>query len=452
MGLVAVLAVLVATGFLYARFSATNGMFREGTLRSFAQRIADDIREGGGGPNLTNLRSADLIQAAGGAYAIVSRGGQLLSHSQGQAEPLAAAQAATESFFTIPKGGSGDTLFGYSSRIDVGGEPLLVQVAFPAGHVLFDSILEEFVEDIAWIWLPFVVGILVTALVVGRIALRPLSLAANQAEMIGPGSVAHRLPEGSMPRDVLALVQAVNRSLDRLQGGYEALEEFVGDVAHELRTPLAVMKAHLGTSDFPRAPMLGEDVAAMERIIEQLLDRVRLGGLHLETGDRIDLVDVAREAASMVAVGALARDRRLELVETGPIWIPGKRDFLVRAVRNLLDNAMSFAPRGSTIVITVGPDAVLEVRDSGPGFPERFLDPASRGKLAVRSDRRGGVGLGLSIVERTMIAHGGSLQLSNAPAGGAIARMVFAAHAAPPDHPARASKRPQSLHQPLDAL
>jgi signal transduction histidine kinase len=422
MTLVTVLAVTVAAGFLYARFSATNGMFREGTLRSFSQRLATDLRDDPAGA----WPSAAAIEAAGGVFAVLTEDGTLRARSPTLSQPLAPVQPAREMFFTLPSPRGGEPLFGYALHVSGPDGPLVVQVAFPQGHVLFDSILEEFVEDIAWIWLPFLLGILATAILVGRIALRPLSLAASQAEAIGPGSVGRRLTEGRMPRDVLALVQAVNRSLDRLQQGYNSLEEFVGDVAHELRTPLSIMKAHVAASRTPLARTLEEDLATMERLVSQLLDRVRLGGLHVEAGDQADLVEIARDAAAMVAPSALASGRSLALLgEDGPVIVVGARDFLVRAVRNLVENAVVHAPGGSTVTITVTPAPMIEIRDQGRGFPARLMDPALRRGRELRSDRSDGVGLGLSIVERTMVAHGGRLDLANAAEGGGVARLVF---------------------------
>lgn len=97
---------------------------------------------------------------------------------------------------------------------------------------------------------------------------------------------------------MLALVRAVNLALERLREGYRAQEEFSGDMAHELRTPLAVMKAQLAVVDAPYARVLERELAGMERLVEQLLDRVRPGRFRIEPGDEVDLREVTREAAA----------------------------------------------------------------------------------------------------------------------------------------------------------
>lgn len=272
---------------------------------------------------------------------------------------------------------------------------------------------------------------LATNVVVARFALKPLSLAAQQAEAIGPGSVTVRLSEGRMPSDVQALVRAVNRALERLQRGYSSLEEFVGDVAHELRTPLAIIKAQLAASDAPISRALGDDFARMERLVQQLLDRVRLGGLHFEAEDSVDLSEVAREAASSLAPLTLRRNRSIEVLGAEmPVVVNGARDFIFRALRNLIENAIEYAALHTTVTVVVDDFPSIAVLDRGPGFSDAMLDPRGRHERKLRSASAQGVGLGLSIVERTMSAHNGHLELANRPDGGASAVLIFPARGA----------------------
>ncbi len=109
-----------------------------------------------------------------------------------------------------------------------------VQVAFHTGNIVYDSVLEEFVQDIAWIWIPFVIVLLLVNLLVARVGLSPLREAARQAASIGPAAVLTRLTESGLPRDVHALVSAVNRGLDRLETAFDAQKRFIADAAHEL--------------------------------------------------------------------------------------------------------------------------------------------------------------------------------------------------------------------------
>ena len=166
---------------------------------------------------------------------------------------------------------------------------------------------------------------------IAHIALRPLFNSAQHAELIGPSSVSVRLPERGLPKDVLVLVQAINRALDRLQEGFQAQENFVSDAAHELRTPLAVIRAQLSISEGPLADILRRDVLTMERLVNQLLDRARLGGMHIEPQDRADLSSIAREVAEHLAPLIW---RAVEPRSCGWICIPE-----ARAIQKLIDQA-----------------------------------------------------------------------------------------------------------------
>ena len=158
-----------------------------------------------------------------------------------------------------------------------------MQVAFHPGNIVYDSVLEEFVQDIAWIWIPFVVILLVVNLLVARIGLAPLRMAANQAAAIGPGAASMRLTESGLPRDVHALVAAVNRGLDRLETAFDAQRRFIADAAHELRTPVTVLKAHVAIlPKFEGHAQLVDEIGSLQRLVNQLLDVARLDVLQLD--------------------------------------------------------------------------------------------------------------------------------------------------------------------------
>lgn len=421
--LVGALAIASAAAFLYLRYGAVNDRFREGTLESFASTL---MRKPGAQIELRRSVERQILEE-GGRFVVLSATGEVLAASDGVTGPLIPYEATRNTYFQLSGQASSVPLYGLSLRLERT-PPIYVQLAFPINDVIFDSILEEFVLDIGLLWLPFLATVLLTVVLVARFALRPLLKAAEQAGEIGPNSVGVRLSEQDLPTDVLALVRAVNSALDRMQAGYQTLETFVGDVAHELRTPLAVVKTRLAISKEPLAREIAEDVAPMERLVEQLLDRVRLGRLHYEPDDVVDLAAVAIEVGSFFALQAVAK-RRAIAVEGAerPVPVNGARDFIFRALRNLVENALAHAPPGSVVTVSVGPERTISVRDRGPGFPLEKLDPQSRETSRGRSLREDGVGLGLSIVDRTMAAHGGALELANPADGGARAMMSFPA-------------------------
>lgn len=427
MVLVSLVAIVAATGFLHIRYGKTNGEFREGTLRSYTRLLAGLVRayDGRNLDPLPTIITGD-IQDNGGQYAILSEHGEILTASRGVTHAFATIGGAGRTYFTIKGLKPAQAEYGLSVQVKGVSPPEWIQVVFSGNHVVFDSVLEEFMQDIGWIWAPFILGMLAINLVIAKIALKPLSDAAEKAEMIGPSSVAMRLPEAKMPADVLALVRAINRALERLESGFHAHEDFVADVTHELRTPLAVIKAQLALLEGPPIAAMREDVAGMERLLNQLLDRVRIGGMHIESGDVVDLSDVACATAAFIAPLVLAKHRFIEVIGAdSPILINGSYDYLFRALRNLAENAVDHTPPETTITIEVSGAPSISVADKGPGVPEESRAQIVQRFWHGRRDRSGHAGLGLSIVEHTLAGHGGALEIGDAPGGGALFVMRF---------------------------
>ncbi len=297
------LAVGAATAILYQRFRVTNSTFREHTLRNEARLISKFL-----------IRSRDeqtielppaLLESfheGKGKYAIVDGAGTLLAGSPGQKTALDPVNNSTPLDSFILDSGNGPPFYGISVASQFNGKPVWVQIAFVASDIVFDSVLQEFLGDIAWIWIPFVVCLLGVNLVVARIGLQPLRSAARQAAAIGPNNFSARLPEDGMPSEVLALVTAVNRALDRLEVEFGKQRAFVADAAHELRTPVAVLKAHVGILPrFTGIDALNEEVSSLERLVNQLLDSARLDSLKVLPHDIADLNKVATDVAAYLA-------------------------------------------------------------------------------------------------------------------------------------------------------
>jgi signal transduction histidine kinase len=425
---VSLLAVGAASAALYVRFKAKNSEFRERTLHNQAALITDYLRKARQGPIRLPAYVLDEFAANNGRFAIVDHEGRLLAASEGVTAPLTAINTdKTRDFFVLEPEGE-RPYFGLSVRTPFADQTVWVQVAFHTGNIVYDSVLEEFVQDIAWIWIPFVIVLLIVNLIVARIGLTPLRVAARQAASIGPGSVSMRLTETGLPADVHALVSAVNRGLDRLETAFDAQRRFIADAAHELRTPVAVLKAHMGIlAKFEGHAELVEEINSLERLVNQLLDIARLDVLQVEDGDVANLTEVATGVASHLAPAAINARRSIEVIAPDdPVRIRGAGDYLFRALRNVVENALRHTPEGTTVSIMVEADPPsLKVADRGPG-----VDPDQRHAIFRRfwqggRDQRGGAGLGLDIAARTVVAHGGTISVGDAPEGGALFTMQF---------------------------
>jgi signal transduction histidine kinase len=429
-GLVAVslLAAAATSLLIYERFVATNSAFRDRTLQNDARIISKLLRRAAEGRSLQLPDFlTDGFQQGKGKFAIVSKHGVLVAGSPGVTGPLAPIDDADKRDFFLTDGGSdGQKFYGFTLQGSYGSKPVWIQVAAPQGEMAFDSVLEEFVKDIGWIWVPFVVGLLGTNLIVARIGLRPLQRAAAQAEAIGPGAVSARLPEEGLPREVHALVGAVNRALDRLEVAFQSQQRFIADAAHELRTPVAVLKAHAHI--LPAQDGLAawkDEINAMERLVNQLLDSARLDVVALEKGQVVELNQVARAVASQLAPIAIGAGKSIEVISTsGPVLINGSTDLLACAVRNLVENALRHTAAGTVVEIGISLPATLRVSDHGAG-----IDPRERELIFKRfwqggRDRGGGAGLGMDIVARAVAALDGTISISDAP-GGAVFTLEF---------------------------
>jgi len=305
--------------------------------------------------------------------------------------------------------------------------PLLLDVVLrDRAPSLIDGLVNEWGDEI----LPLLLPVLGTALLIGvwtiRRSLAPLARVADAASAITPRETGVRLPSDDLPAELVPLVTAVNDALDRLADGFRHQREFAADAAHELRTPLAVLSAHIETlPDKSAAASLKQDLAGMRRLVDQMLAVAELDARPLHVDSEIDLAALAVELATAMAPLCLAQHR--DLAVTGaehPIRVHGDGAALRRALRNLIENAIAHSPERSAIEIhladaAAGRGAMMSVRDQGPGFA-----PADRARVTQRFYRgrraKGpGAGLGLAIVERIMTVHGGRLEIGAAPGGGA---------------------------------
>lgn len=252
---------------------------------------------------------------------------------------------------------------------------------------------------------------LVTTPAVVRRSLAGLIATAEEASAIDIDNRAVQLPTERVPQEVAPLVQAFNRALARLGEGYEKRNRFLTDAAHELRTPIAIMRtrAELLRED-PESRKLLKDIERLSHLAQQLLDRQVLDH---SPGQRevVDLVDLARTLA--VDFAALTLEAGYELSfepAEGKVSVLVRPQQIERVIANLLRNAIEHGGGSGTITILVDNKGGLEIHDEGPGIPkqerERVFDPFYR--LRPRST---GAGLGLNLAREIARLHGGSIEI-----------------------------------------
>jgi signal transduction histidine kinase len=260
--------------------------------------------------------------------------------------------------------------------------------------------------------------------------LRPIAALRRGAAEVTETGVPRDLPVPPARDEVRSLAVTLNDMLSRLAEAQQRQRDLVSDTAHELRSPIASIRAQLEVAlDHPdgldwaeTARDVHADTLRLARLAEDLLLLARLDGQHLRRKP-IDLAAVCEWAAARYAMARVP----VRAVAAGPCVIAGDQDALARLLVNLLDNAVRHA--ASQVCVSVRADggwAVLAVTDDGPGIPPadaervfgRFarLDDA-RARAGEDSAGEEGAGLGLAIVRSTAEAHGGSVSLGDARPG-----------------------------------
>ena len=316
---------------------------------------------------------------------------------------------------------NGMTLHGATESFEYQGQQWLVQ--FATSERLMKLIQHKFALPYMGIGIGIFSAVLIVAFglcayITLRYALKPLRGISEAAAAISPRSLHARLQTEVVPAEISPLVDSFNRTLERLDQGYRVQKEFLGNAAHELKTPLTLIRAQIELmkgDDGDRGALLS-DVEYMTRQVQQLLLLAEASEAHNYDFTTVKVQEVADEAASYLQRMAEAAGVRLTVSATENIEWKADRGALFTLLKNLLENAIQHAPASTTVDVEVQSDA-LSVRDWGPG-----LDPAQLPLLFERfwraAHRRDhGAGLGLSICQEIALAHGWRLTVERAEPG-----------------------------------
>jgi two-component system heavy metal sensor histidine kinase CusS len=300
-------------------------------------------------------------------------------------------------------------------------------------------------------WLSLALGValaVVGALPATRYALAPLRRATAAAQRVDAYRLAARLPVRGVRDDLDRHAEAVNQLLERLETGFARIRRFSQDVAHELRTPvnrmlnvaeIALLEPELGERARADLESIRDDAGYLARTIDGLLLLARSEEGHLQLAtQRLDVGVLCRTLAEMYGPVCEEQGLRLAVDVDVPGEVFGEAALLLRAVGNLIDNAMAHSPPGGLVRLAAAPAGApssawieIEVADGGPGVVradrerifERFVraGPTSTSPGAARATalRRNGSGLGLAIARGLIRAHRGEIELRDAVQGGA---------------------------------
>jgi signal transduction histidine kinase len=362
-------------------------------------------------------------------YAVIDDQGRVLFSSlenHAALFPIDARSGAVE-FLQDRRGDA--TVSGASIKKTIGDRTVWIQTGENLANrdVLIDDIVADFYKNVGWITLPILLVLLIADIAIFRRALRPLWQASEIARDIGPTRTDLRLPTKEIPREVRPLVSAINLALDRLEQGFRIQRDFTADAAHELRTPLSILRTRLDTlEDKQISETLRKDVDGMAHIISQLLDIAELDAFVVDPLEKADLRSVTAEVAEFVAPLALTQGKDIALLgETEPVWVKGNSEMLSRAIRNLAENAINHTAPGTTVEFFIDESGTVSVLDHGPGVADDERNLIFQ--RFWRRDRRkaGSTGLGLSIVQRIAELHSATITLENRRPAGACFSLKF---------------------------
>jgi signal transduction histidine kinase len=298
-----------------------------------------------------------------------------------------------------------------------GGDPVVVHVGAP---------LDDIAESTGALTRSLVLAVpavtlLLAALVwalVGR-TLRPVEAIRREVDGIGASGLDRRVPVPPADDEVGRLARTMNAMLDRIEDGTRRQQRFVADASHELRSPLARMRAEIevdlehpeGADPAATSRSVLAETIGMQHLVDDLLALARSdAGASPARRAPVDLDDVVdRQARRLRAAGRVAVDS----TGIGAARVLGDADQLARAVANVVDNAVRHARTTVALSVTASErDAVVAVSDDGPGIPpERHDEVFERfARLdGARAQGEGGTGLGLAIARDVVVAHGGTI-------------------------------------------
>ncbi len=222
------------------------------------------------------------------------------------------------------------------------------------------------------------------------------------------------------------MAEAINTALERLEKALAAQKRFTADAAHELLTPLAVLKADIEMiEDAEITGPLSDDIEAMVGIDTRLLELSELESDEKIPADIVDLRQIASDV--LIKFAPLAIRNGIEPLMTGaddPVLVRGSQKALAGALGNLVSNAINHADGATRLEIAVEAGGRISVIDDGPGVPEALRERVFERFHRAGDTNAGGRGLGLAIVRRVVEAHGGRVHVTGAPEGRGAAFVI----------------------------
>lgn len=401
--------------------------FERRSLQAHAGMVAQSLYVAEDGTVRLELPDAEhdfFARGLGGlAYAVTGESGEVQQITSSSTRPrfIGKAQAGAPVYYQSSD--KQKSYLGIRVPVTVDGHKLWVQITRRIRHpdMVTGDVAAYFLSRIGWYAVPIVILCVLLSILATKKMLRPIRAVSDMAGAIDPARLDIRLPTEMLPKEIVPLVHAVNCSLSRLEYGFLIQRDFTAHAAHELRTPLSILRAQIENIEAPdTVRSLREDVDAMSHIVDQLLSAAEFEGMTVSAGEVADLSQICSEVIAFMAPVALASAKDIALTGyEGAIVVNGSAAMLYQAVRNLVENALKYSPPETCIEVDLDAAGLVRVLDRGPGVPEKQREAIFRRFWRADRSKTDGAGLGLAIVSRVAEAHGGRIRVSSRSGGGA---------------------------------
>ncbi|KKB75863.1 hypothetical protein VW35_19065 [Devosia soli] len=282
--------------------------------------------------------------------------------------------------------------------VERGGQVLLIEFATVGDtegliwSVFWHEVLDHLVVPMSLL-LVLVMGGTILSIIA---ALRPVKAAAFAADNLDPLNLGEGLPTGNMPEEISHLTRAVNRAFQRTGDLIRGQRMMTSAIAHEVRTPLAIIKLELSGIDSSRARKAEADVDELAEFVTQLTGLARLEAINERQFEDTDLGQLGEEVVGSVAPWVMARGDTIAFETADAVRAMVVPSLIRDACRNLIENAVRHSPAGTAITVRVGQGPTISIIDRKP-----------EGSAASKTSDS--LGIGLAVVERVLSLHGARL-------------------------------------------
>ncbi len=251
-----------------------------------------------------------------------------------------------------------------------------------------------------------------------RRVLKPLRQASRAAASITPRNLTTRLSSEGIPSEIKPLINAFNETLGRLENGFTVQQQFLASAAHELQTPLTLIRGQVELQpEIEDKELLFREIDLMARQVRQLLHLAEVSESQNFSFGEVSSVDVAQDVVGYLERRADRKRVKLQL-ETlnAPSSIWADRSALFILLKNIVENAINVSPPDGVVTLTID-DVSIQVRDEGPGIRQEYLPFLFKRFWRAPDARHDGAGLGLAICKEIAIAHEWRMTVSSLVSG-----------------------------------